>query len=106
MKIFATDIKDKKEFNFEDSTLKQLEYCEESGRYLYGRYYRKDCRKEWVGKLMGYEIVQPVKRKNPDGNYVYVYHSSEQFGRYGWFIPANSTREEIDKYLKNVNGKH
>ena len=34
---------------------------------------------------MGYEIVKPVKKKNPDGNIVYTYPSSEEFGRYGWF---------------------
>ena len=50
-KIYRTDIKDKKEFNFEDSTLKQLDYFEDTGWYLYGRYWRKDCRKEKKKKI-------------------------------------------------------
>lgn len=97
---FLTDIKNKIEFNFDTDKLIQLEYCEESGRYLYGRYFRKDCNPESVGKLMGYEIVQPVKRKQPDGTTVYTYPSTEQFGTYGWFLPKNTPRSKINEYLK------
>ena len=102
--VFSKDIKERKEFVFQDTVLKQLEYCEETGRYLYGRYWQKDCTPDFVGKLMGYEIVKPVKHKNPDGNIVLVYPSTEQFGSYGWFLPANSKRTEIEDCL-NARGR-
>ena len=100
MKLYATDINEKKEFVFQDTLLKQLEYCEETGRYLYGRYWQSDCTPDFVGKLMGYEIVKPKKVKNPDGSIVFRYPSSDDFGKNGWFLPANSTRKEIEDCLK------
>ena len=96
--FFRKDISERKEFVCEGTTLKQLGYDESTGKYIYGRYHLKDCRKEWVGKLMGYEIVKPVRYKNPDGTIVGVYPSNEQFGKYGWFLPANA-KDEIEKYL-------
>ena len=98
-----TDIKDKKEFVAEDCKLKQVEYCEESGRYLYERYFYKDCKPEKVGMLMGYEIVQPKKMKQPDGSDVFIYPSSSDFGKNGWFLPANSSRDMINFYLLGYN---
>ena len=97
--IFYTDIKDKKEFTFEDTTLVQKEYCEETGRYLYHRLWKTNCAPEKVGTLMGYEVVKPKKRKQPDGTYVHMYPSSDDFGTYGWFFPANTKREELDDCL-------
>ena len=105
MKIYYTDIKDKKEFNFDNTTLKQLKYDPATGRYLYGRYYRTDCREEMVGKLMGYEIVQPVKRKQPDGTEVFIYPSTEQFGRYGWFFPINTPKETLEMFMRGEEKK-
>lgn len=99
MIVTYKDIKDKKEFNAEDSSFKMLEYCEESGRYLYGRYFLKSCRKEKIGTLMGYEVIIPVKHKNPDGTIVYSYPSSEQFGSKGWFFTPNDT-ERMRKCLR------
>jgi len=104
MRLFATDIKDRKEFTFDDSTLVQKEYCEATGRYLYWRLFKTDCAPEKVGKLMGYEIVQPEKHKNPDGTYSNMYPCSERFGKYGWFFPANTKREVLDDCL-NCRGR-
>jgi len=98
-RFYCTDIKDRKQFTFEDSTLVQKEYCEATGRYLYWRLFKTDCAPEKVGKLMGYEIVQPRKFKQPDGTYAYRYPSSEEFGLYGWFFPANTKREVLDDCL-------
>ena len=70
MKIFAKDIKEKPEFTFEGDILKRLAANEENNTYLYGRYHPN-------GKLYGYELVNGVKHKQPDGNYVYTYPSSE-----------------------------
>lgn len=100
MQIYSKDIKDKKEFNFDTTTHKQLDYNEQTGRYLYGRYYRSDCRDEMIGRLMGYEVVQPVKRKQPDGTEVYIYPSSEQFGKFGWFFPNNTPKETLEIFMR------
>lgn len=104
IRAFKTDIKNKTEFTAEDSTLVQKEYCEATGRYLYWRLFKTDCAPEKVGKLMGYEIVQPIKYKQPDGTYIFVYPSNKDFGRYGWFFPANTKREVLDDCL-NCSGR-
>lgn len=95
-KIFNKDIKERKEFAFEGDILKFTEYCEESGRYLYTRYNTN-------GVVVGYEVVQPIKKKNPDGNYVYVYPSTSQFGKNGWALAPNSDRNEIEYFLNGWN---
>ena len=102
-KIFKKDISEKKEFVAEDSLLKQLDYNSDSGMYLYGRYFFKNCRKEKIGQLMGYEIIKPVKYKNPDGTIVGVYPSNSQFGSNGWYITANSSEEEIQYFFKHYH---
>lgn len=95
-KIFNTDIKEKEEFAFEDDILKRTEYNEKTGRYLYTRYNKS-------GRVVGYEVVQPIKKKNPDGNYVYVYPSTSQFGKYGWALAPNSDINEIEYFLDGWN---
>ena len=100
MKIFRQDISQKKEFKFENSILKQLEF--NGKRYLYGRYHING---ELKGMLFGYEIVQPVPYKNPDGTTVLVYPSPNQFGRYGWSLPCTAQREWIDDIMNNVPKK-
>lgn len=93
MEISYTDISNKKEFTFDGTKLVQVEYCESTGRYLYKRLFPN-------GRIFGWEVVQPVKKKNPTGEYVYTYPSTTQFGKYGWFLPPNAPRERIDYYLK------
>lgn len=81
MEIFASDIKDKKMFNAEGDTLVQVKcISEEEHKYIYARYSGHSR------ALIGFEYVTGVKKKNPDGNVVYCYPCSEQFGRYGQFI--------------------
>lgn len=98
LKINCKDITELKEFVCQGTRLVQVEYNENSGRYLYERYYINSP--SLGNRLMGYEIVKPVKRKNYDGSIVYVYPSSSQFGLYGWFLPPNTKREKIESYLK------
>ena len=81
MKIFATDIKDRERFSAEGDILVRVKcISEEEHKYIYARY------SGYSGALIGFEYVTAVKRKNPDGNVVYCYPCSEQFGRYGKFI--------------------
>lgn len=99
MKIFSKDISEKKEFTFEGDTLKQ-KYCydEDKHIYVYERYNHS-------GRLFGYELVRGVRRKQPNGEIVYVYPSSEQFGKYGYFISAQWADTDIPKYLAKLAAK-
>lgn len=95
--ISIKDISELKEFVEQGTRLVQVEYNETTGRYLYERYH---INSPTLGnRLMGYEVVKPPKRKNPDGSVVNTYPSSSQFGSYGWFLPANTKREILDKYM-------
>lgn len=98
MEIFSTDISERKGFAFQDDTLKQCEYNEETGLWLYERYTPK-------GRLMGYEMVRGVRKVNPNGEVVHSYPSSEQFGNYGWFYPPRSNKEELVKAMAIADKK-
>ena len=53
-------------------------------------------------KCFGFEVVKGLKTKNPDGNIVYVYPSSEQFGIAGFYIVGkNALTLSINK-LKSL----
>ena len=99
IKINYKDISELKEFVEQGTRLVQVEYNETSGRYLYERYYIKSP--SLGNRLMGYEVVKPIKTKNPDGSIVYIYPPTSKFGSYGWFLPPNTKREILDKYLKS-----
>ena len=98
MEFTATDISKKKEFAFDGTKLIQMEYCESTGRYLYKRLFQN-------GRIFGWEVVQPVKRKNPTGEYVNTYPSTSSFGKNGWFLPPNVERTKIDYYLQGKNNE-
>lgn len=95
MKFKATDIKDKKEFTFEGDTLKQS-YCAvpDKNIWVYERY-------NHLGRLIGYEVVKGVKVKNPDGQVVYKYPSTEQFGQYGFF----AHEKDVPKYIQILTSR-
>lgn len=95
--IITKDISELKEFTEQNTRLVQIEYNETTGRYLYKRYYIKSP--SLGDRLMGYEVVKPIKKKNSDGSIVLRYPSTSEFGRYGWFLPSNTKREILDKYL-------
>ena len=40
----------------------------------------------------GWELVQAVKTKNPDGSIVYRYPSTNEWGKYGWSIQSLESR--------------
>ena len=97
--IYSTDISQKKEFKFEGDTLRQKECVDEEKHiYVYERY-------NWKGRLYGYEVVKGVRRKQPNGEIVYVYPSSEQFGRYGYFISSQWAEKEIPAYVEVLRAK-
>ena len=98
-KIFRKDISEKKEFSFDGDTLKQ-KYCydEEKQIWVYERYNHS-------GRLIGYEVVKGIKHINPDGSLVFKYPSSEQFGKYGYFISARWAETDIPKYLAKLAEK-
>lgn len=87
--IFRKGISERKEFFFDRDRFVFEEKMNLEGYdvYWYKRY-------NSIGQ-MGSEMVIPVKKKQPDGSYVYVYPSTEEFGRYGWFFPPRMTREEL-----------
>ena len=91
-----TDISEQQEIKFEGDTLK-LEKCldKEKHTYLFARYNHN-------GRLYGYELVKGVKTKNPDGNYIYRYPSSSQFGTYGFFIAERFAETDIPRYLAKL----
>lgn len=97
IKINYKDITEELEFIEQGTRLVQKEYNEKSGRYLYERYYINSPR--LGNRLMGYEVVKPIRKKNSDGSIVHIYPSTSYFGTYGWFLPPNTPREKIDKYL-------
>lgn len=96
--ITSRDISELKEFNEHGTRLVQSGYNEQTGRYLYKRYYIDSP--TLGNRLMGYEIIKPCKRKNPDGTVVYTYPSNSQFGSYGWYLPPKTTKEILDKYMR------
>lgn len=75
-----TDIEDRKEFTFEGDTLKMMEcYDKEKHIYIYKRFNAD-------GRLIAYEVVNAKKHKNPSGETVFMYPSTEQFGRSAYFV--------------------
>ena len=97
--IVRTSIKDKKEFTFDGSLLRFEAYNPDTNKYLYSRWFGKDS--PGYGRQMGWEVVIPVKRKQPDGSIIECYPSSEQFGRYGWFYPPRYSKEDMIESLSH-----
>lgn len=80
MRIIAKDISEMKEFTKYGDTFRQIRNNPETGWWLYERR-GKDNR--------SYEVVKGVKHKNPDGTIVYIYPSTEHWGKYGYTIMEN-----------------
>lgn len=101
-KVFRTDISEKKEFTIYGDTLRMKECVDkEKHIYIFERY-------NGAGRLYAYEVVQGVKKKNPDGSIVYTYPSGEQFGTYGYFIAKNfinSARYGIADCVERLRNK-
>lgn len=76
-KIFYNDISERKTFKMFGDLFVLIARNIEHNTYLYKRV---KLSTDEYGETSGYEIVKPIKRKNPDGTTVYVYPSSEQFG--------------------------
>lgn len=89
-KIFGTDISEKKEFDRIGIHYKQVYADDINHIYLYQMDNRENA----------YELVKGKKRKNPDGNIVYVYPSDEDFGTLGWYIVG--TKEYTEKKIAEI----
>ena len=97
MKVYSQDIKEKREFTFQGDLLKYKKHEPTTNKYLYERYYKAS---NGEFRLLGYEVVIPVKHKNPDDSIVECYPSSEQFGSKGWFFPKSTTEDVLVMALK------
>ena len=80
MNIFATDIRDKKEFKTEGHVLRLVE---DYGNNLY-LYHRTGTSCDGNELDLGYELVIAVRHKNPDGSIIYRYPKSSEWGIYGF----------------------
>ena len=90
--IYRTDISELPTFEKYGETFTFLQHNEKNNTYLYNR-----TNKE-TGKV-SYEIIKPIKRKNPDGTTVYCYPSESSFG-YGIALYTPIFAKAL-KYLEN-----
>lgn len=102
--IYATDISERKEFTFQGDKLKQLRCAnEEQHIYVYERY-------NSAGRLYAYEVVRGKRRKNPDGNIVYVYPTTEDFNSsHGFFIALahkDNPKYGVDACIARLEGTY
>lgn len=98
--IYRTDIEDKKEFTFEGDTLK-MDYCADPEKHIYVfKRFHND-------RLIGYEVVKGRKHTNPDGNVIYLYPCSEEFGSNGYFVSAQwaNSKKGIAYYVNELATK-
>ena len=86
------------EFTKYGENFTQVEYCEETGRYLYKRSNNQT-------RITGWEVICPREYVNPDSSLVFVYPATSEFGKYAWFLPPNVERTKIYYYLKGFNKK-
>lgn len=82
--IYYTDIRNIKNFKKNGYNYTCVKADVENNTYVF--------KMEHIDKPLPYfqyELIIGVKRKQPDGETVYVYPSDEQFGTYGWYICGN-----------------
>lgn len=92
LSIFRTSIDDMTHFFKYGDEFKFIKKNEKKNTYLYKRVNLET-------NVVYYEVIVPVKTKNPDGSIVYVYPSAESFG-FGRGICTRSL-EKAEKYLEN-----
>ena len=51
--------------------------------------------------LIGYEMVKPVKHTNPDGDIVYSYPSTSDWGHNGWSFPMAVGIDYIEQRMRS-----
>jgi hypothetical protein len=85
--IWKTPIEEKKEFTICNGTrLLKFVRKQDDGMYVYAKFIKDG--NEF--RQIGWEVVKPVKGKQPDGSTVFLYPCSEQFGKYGWDLPMDA----------------
>ena len=92
MKIFYPDIKEQNEFKKYGEQFRKIFADDEKHIYVFSR------------NNTDYEVIQGVKKKNPDGNIVYAYPSSEQFGSYGYYITGRNKDYAYDRICYRLEG--
>lgn len=90
--IFRTSIDDMAYFFKYGDEFTFIKKNEKKNTYLYKRVNIETG-------VVYYEVVVPVKTKNPDGSTVYVYPSTESFG-FGRGVCTRSL-EKAERYLEN-----
>lgn len=90
--IFRTSIDDMAHFFKCGDEFTFIKKNEKKNAYLYKRVNLETG-------IVYYEVVIPVKTKNPDGSIVYVYPSAESFG-FGRGVCTRSL-EKAERYLEN-----
>lgn len=95
MKIFYTDLKEKNNFEKFDEQFIKIFGNEEKHIYVYKRVKNNS--------IESYEVIKGVKHMNPDGNYVFTYPSTEQFGLYGFYIMGYDKDYAINRIIKHLD---
>lgn len=104
MKFFATDIKDKKEFDRIGYHYTQVRADDEHHIYLYEM---KHTDPEVKIPYKQYELVKGRKHVNPDNSISFAYPCDEDFGTYGWYICGSQEKciREIEQKWLNLTGR-
>ena len=92
LSIFRTSIDDMTRFFKYGDEFKFIKKNAKKNTYLYKRVNLET-------NVVYYEVIVPVKTKNPDGSIVYVYPSAESFA-FGRGVCTRSL-EKAEKYLEN-----
>ena len=97
--IEKKDIKEQNEFSKYDERFTKVFSNDEKHIYVF--------RRERTDKpIVNYEVVKGVKYKNPDGNIVYIYPPSKEFGVYGWYVMGSNkdyAYKRISFHLNNLD---
>lgn len=96
MKIYKTPIEEKQEFIFEGWNFKLFKKNPSNNMYIYTR--EKDG-------LLYYEVFKAQKYKNPDGNIIYCYPSTSEFGFGSALCINGAEKDALTKamfYLNNA----
>ena len=95
MKIYHQELKENNNFEKFGEQFTKIFGNDEKHIYIYKR--NKN------NKIFSYEVIKGVKHKNPDGNYVYAYPSSEQFGTYGFYIMGGNKNYALKRICYHLN---
>lgn len=101
MKLQAVDIKNKKQF-------KRAGYNYQLVEDFGNNWYLYEMIRYMDSPIKAYELVKAKRFKQPDGEVIYIYPSSEDWGTYGWTITGTEgrCRKRIKELLELKNGEN